>query len=158
MKKHFVLILSTVICFAACKNNGSGTATKTDNTTNAKVVESSVREIIVGAKRQVEEQPDFSVTNWSVKEDVLTAVVRYSGGCGQHEFNAYFSGGWLKSLPPQAVIDLEHINLENDKCRKVITDTLFFDATPLRYSASSETIVKWSGDKRTSASYKYDKK
>ncbi|MGB0918017.1 MAG: hypothetical protein ACPGU4_10530 [Flavobacteriales bacterium] len=159
MNRCFILVIATAICFSACKNNGGGTATSVkNNTTEAKVVDSPLKEIIVGAKRQITERPDFSVMKWSVKEDVLTAVVRYSGGCGPHNFNAYFSGGWAKSLPPQAVLDLEHINLENDLCRSLVTDTLYFNLAPLQYSASTEVIVKWSGDNKTSDNYRYGKK
>lgn len=159
MKRYLFVTLLVSCCFAACKNNGSGTTsaeTKTQPTFNE--TKSVVKDVIVGAKRPITEKPDFSVLEWSVKGDVLTTVIRYTGGCKAHDFNAYFSGGWLKSLPAQAILDLEHINLEKDPCRKLVKDTLRFNITPLRYPGSNEVIVKWSDNQDTGDSYRYSKK
>ncbi|MDB4655871.1 hypothetical protein OAE48_03390 [Flavobacteriales bacterium] len=159
MKRYLLPILLVSCCFAACKNNGSGTTsaeTKTQPTLNE--TNPVVKDVIVGAKRPINEKPDFSVLEWSVKGDVLTAVVRYTGGCKAHDFNAYFSGGWLKSLPAQAILDLEHVNLDNDPCRKLVKDTIRFDIKPLRYMGSNDVIVKWSGNRDMADNYKYGKK
>ena len=150
---------ATTLLFTACKSTEKA-PTKIAASTEKEPAknEVDVKEVIVEAKRQTTEKPDFSVLEWDINRDTLTAVVRYSGGCKQHNFNAYFSGAWLKSLPAQAIIDLEHINLENDPCRSLIKDTLKFDITALQYPGSKDIIVKCSGNSEMAAKYKYAKK
>ena len=102
-------------------------------------------------------KPDFQVLEMSNENDVLTVIFRYSGGCKEHDFNAYFSGGWLKSLPPQAIIDFEHLNPDNDACRSLVKDTVQFDLTPLRYGTSGSVVVKWPQEKGIETTYEYGK-
>ena len=99
--------------------------------------------------------PDFSVLSWSVEKDMLNVVVRYSGGCKTHDFNAYFSGAWLKSFPPKALIAIEHLNPEKDPCRSLVTDTLVFGLSNVKYQGGKEVIVQWSADAEKWAKYKY---
>lgn len=124
----------------------------------AVLAEPTVKPIIVDTNRKPSRELDFSVLKWSVKRDTLIAIVRYSGGCKEHNFNAYFSGAWLKSLPAQAVVELEHINLENDPCRSLIKDTLKFDLTSIQYTRAKEIRVKWLGNSEMIATYRYGEK
>lgn len=156
MKLHLLLAILAIALFS-CKNTEKTTVT--DTTQSQKVVPvSSVKEIIVGADRKPSGELDFSVLKWSVKRDTLVAVVRYSGGCKPHDFNAYFSGAWLKSLPAQAIIELEHINLENDPCRSLVKDTLKFNLASIQYPGAKEIKVKWAGNSELMATYRYGKK
>ena len=80
-----------------------------------------------------------------------------SGGCEEHDFNAYFSGSWLKSMPPQAIIEFEHLNPKNDACRSLVKDTFLFDMKPLRYTGSNDVIVRWTGGAKVQTKYIYGK-
>ena len=102
------------IALFSCKSTEKSTSQEAK--TKVGTPSANWKPIIVDADRKPIKDLDFSVLKWSVKRDTLIAIVRYSGGCKEHDFNAYFSGAWLKSLPAQAVVELEHINLENDPC------------------------------------------
>lgn len=138
----------------SCKNNGQNTGYAT--AAKKEVLVSKVKEIIIENREPV--KPDFRVLEMTNANDALTVIVQYSGGCEEHDFNAYFSGGWGKSLPPQAAISLEHLNPNNDNCRSMVKDTLEFNLKPLQFSGSKEVVVKWSVDSEKHTIYKYGKK
>ncbi|MDP6909598.1 MAG: hypothetical protein QF371_08835 [Flavobacteriales bacterium] len=141
--KNLLPVLFIISVLSACKNNGQNTSS------SSKITEEHVsvlQEIIVGQQRKPSGKPDFSVLDWTAFTDTLRVIVSYSGGCEEHDFNAYFSGGWLKSLPPQALIELEHLNPNNDACRSLVKDTLYFDMKSIRYKGQNTVMVKWSGN------------
>ncbi len=152
--KIFLIIVIFITITSACKNNGQNTSA-----TSKTVIEqvSTLKEIIVNQHRKLSGKPDFSVLYWSAFSDTLRVIVSHSGGCEEHGFNAYFSGAWLKSFPPQAVIELEHLNPNNDACRSLVKDTLYFDMRPLRYEGQNTVVVKWSGNAERMAKYSYGK-
>jgi len=151
MRSNALILI--LLAMASCKNNGNGSSP------SAKKMEKNtpvVKEILVDAARKPQ-KPDFQVLEMKADGDVLTVVVRYSGGCETHNFNAYFNGGWLKSNPPQALLELEHLDPNNDHCRALVKDTVRFDLRPLQYSGSSEVVVKWMHDPGIQVHYRYGK-
>ena len=152
--RPFLFILLSGLTMTACRNSGQNTASEPK--TQAVPV-SGLREIIVDADRQLGTEVDFSVLQWRAVRDTLLVIVRYSGGCEEHYFNAYFSGAWLKSLPPQTIVSLEHLNPKKDPCRSLVKDTLRFDMRPLRYESGNEVVVKLSGVPGKLARYRYGK-
>jgi len=153
--KNLLFLIVLAATLSCCKNNGQGSATA--KVAETKKTKSTVKNIVVDGARKVASKPDFQVLEMSNKADVLTVIVRYSGGCEEHDFNAYFSGGWLKSLPPQAVLNFEHLNPKNDACRSLVKDTLLFNLQPLRYAAGKEVVVKWSENTKIQTRYIYGK-
>lgn len=136
-----------------CKNNGANTS-GTEKKAEAKQVEIKSKPIIVGGIPKLP-KPDFQIVAMNCNGNDLEVVFRYSGGCETHDFNAYFNGAWMKSLPPQAMLEFEHINPQKDACRKLVTDTVVFDATPLQYSAAERVRVIWSGGNGVETVYSY---
>lgn len=155
MKQAFPLLLCMLI-IGACKNNGQNTsAQKAENPAPTKAV--ALKDLII-QNYEPKGKPDFQVLSWKANSDTLEVMVSYSGGCEEHDFNAYFSGGWLKSMPPQAVIQLEHLNPNNDACRSIVKDTLLFNLAPVRYEGQNVVTVKWSENAEHYAKYRYGKK
>lgn len=150
-----LFVICAAVAFNSCKNNGQKTATAPKE--EAQPI-SVLKDIIVDSDRAPAAKPDFEVLEWTSIYDTLHVVVRYSGGCEEHEFNAYFSGAWLKSLPPQAMVEIEHLNPKNDPCRSLVKDTLLFNLTPLRYEGSDELWVKLASNPGMMAKYHYGKK
>lgn len=151
--KRTLFFIVLIACFASCKNNGGGTAsTKAEKKEAAPSVTS--KEIIVGAKRKPA-KPDFQVMEMAIENDLLKVVFQYSGGCEEHDFDAHFSGGWLKSLPPQAVLDFEHLNPNNDACRSLVKDTVFYGLDAIKYPGGNEVVIKTTLNKKLSVSYSY---
>lgn len=75
-----------------------------------------------------EPQDRYSLTSLEIEDDVLVLNVRYSGGCEQHLFDLVWSGGFLKSLPPQVDLHLIH-DANEDGCEALIAKNLRFDLT-----------------------------
>ena len=74
----------------------------------------------------------YSISKAYLKGDLLSIIVEYSGGCKVHHWALKGSKGFMKSFPPKKGLFLEH-DSQNDICRKLITDTLLFDASPTKY-------------------------
>jgi len=153
---RYSVVFLVLAGFLSCKNNGAGTKSS-KGAENAQSANVEVKQIIVDANRGPAPKPDFSASNWTMKRGILEVVVQYSGGCDEHDFNAYFSGSWLKSMPPQAMVTLEHLNPKNDPCRKMVKDTFLFDATPLEYPGGEEVMVKLASDPSMMAKLRYGK-
>jgi hypothetical protein len=149
----FVLLSMLGIGLLSCKNNGQNTGQPTAAKKEAPV--SKPKEIIIENREPI--KPDFRVLEMTNENDVLTVIAQYSGGCEEHDFNAYFSGGWGKSLPPQAAISLEHLNPNNDNCRSMVKDTFQFNMKPLQYAGGNEVVVKWSSNPEKQTVYRYGK-
>ena len=74
----------------------------------------------------------YNISKANLNGDILSIIVEYSGGCKQHRWALIGSKSFMKSLPPKKGLFLEH-NSQNDVCRKLITDTLLFDASTAKY-------------------------
>lgn len=148
-----LLALLIAVSFAACKNNGANSSTAKAKTETEKPKQ-TLNEIIVGAKLR-DQAPNFQILAMDTKGDVLAVIFQYSGGCEEHTFNAHFNGAWMKSNPPKAMLTFEHLNPNNDSCRKLIKDTVLYDLTPLKYAAATEVVLISSQNKKVQTSYKY---
>jgi hypothetical protein len=90
-----------------------------------------------------ENNAPFTVKSVKVKGDILNIEVEYSGGCEKHEFDLFFNGIYMKSMPPKAGLILVHKN-NDDNCRQLITETLKFDLTPTRYGDTKDYTIIFS--------------
>lgn len=85
--------------------------------------------------------------------DVIRLAVAYSGGCKNHDFKLISKNFYMKSLPPQLVLNLEHDD-KGDVCRELVQDTLAFDLTPTRFGNHNSVKISVSGGEE-SALYNY---
>lgn len=152
--KRTLLFIFLIAGITSCKNNGSGTTSKKSENKTPEIATVSSKDIIVGAKRKLV-KPNYQVLNMTIENDLLKVVFQYGGGCEEHDFNAHFNGGWLKTLPPQAVLDFEHLNPNNDACRSMVKDTVFYNLDAVKYPGGNEVVIKCTADKRLSVSYTY---
>jgi len=86
------------------------------------------------------ESAAVDIQSAEIKGTSIQLVVSYSGGCAEHSFRLIGSPILTKSLPPQRSVKLIH-NSNGDQCKKMITDTLTFDVTPLANNASKDKAV-----------------
>ena len=86
------------------------------------------------------ESAAIDIQSAEIKGTSIQLVVTYSGGCAEHSFRLIGSPILTKSLPPQRAVKLIHTN-NGDQCKKMITDTLMFDVTPLANNASKDKAV-----------------
>jgi hypothetical protein len=86
------------------------------------------------------ESAAVDIQSAEIKGTSIKLVVSYSGGCAEHRFRLIGSPILTKSLPPQRSVKLIHTN-NGDQCKKMITDTILFDITPLANNASKDKTV-----------------
>lgn len=98
----------------------------------------------------------FEINSASIEGDLLTLEVSYSGGCKEHSFTATFNGIYLKSMPPKASIFIAH-ETNGDACRKIVTETLVFDLTNMKYGdqKTGNTVMVGMNNYEGYLTYKY---
>lgn len=105
---------------------------KKPTTSSEEITVSDAKSIIVNPDFVTPEtNGSFEVTDAKISGDVLIIDVTFSGGCKEHEFNAYWNGVMMKSMPPKIGLYIEH-KTNDDNCRKVINETLRFDLSNLK--------------------------
>jgi len=82
----------------------------------------------------------IDISDISVKGNVISINVSYSGGCNDHTFQLIGSENISKSLPPLRTIQLVH-NANGDACRKLEERTLEFDISDLAYKQESGSVI-----------------
>jgi hypothetical protein len=100
---------------------------------------------------------NYNIINAEVSENTLSIIVSYGGGCKIHEWALKGPSDFLKSLPPKKVLFLEH-NSNGDICREVITDTLQFDVSQIKYPGKEKdytVIIKLNGFLNKNIIYSY---
>lgn len=96
----------------------------------------------------------FQVEVIRVNGDTLLVEVSYGGGCKEHQFTLKTNGAWMKSLPPQINLWLEHES-HDDMCRALIHTTLRFDLRPVRYAGGEQVVVIVNEDRERRQTYSY---
>jgi hypothetical protein len=76
-----------------------------------------------------------------ISGDTLIVPVSYGGGCKDHVFSLRGNGMWMKSLPPKMNLWLEH-NANDDGCRAIIYDTLYFNIRSAQYQGQSKVVLQ----------------
>lgn len=96
----------------------------------------------------------FDIQEMKVKGDSLIVVVSYGGGCQTHEFSLKTNGAYMKSLPVQLNLTLEH-KANNDMCRAYLTQRIAFDLNQIRYKTGNEVKLIINNDRERMVSYTY---
>lgn len=81
-----------------------------------------------------------AIVRADIRRDVIELTAQYSGGCEEHIFELYWDGLFMESNPVQVNLQLSH-NSNNDVCRALITEIVYFDLSLLKasYSAGYQT-------------------
>jgi hypothetical protein len=96
----------------------------------------------------------FEILSSEIKGDMLVLEVQYGGGCQEHDFTMTTNMMWMKSMPPQLNLYLEHEN-HDDNCRALITQKLAFDLSACRYNNGNVVVLIINGDRDKSKRYQY---
>lgn len=124
---------------------------KTKNTDSETTI--TAQEITLIDASAVPPSSDITINSISLNGDILSIHTSYSGGCKKHEFNLFFNGNYMKSLPPKAQFILQHIN-NKDECRSLIDTTLKFNIAKAKYIGQSELMIRVNGFEKE-INYKY---
>jgi hypothetical protein len=96
----------------------------------------------------------FTLNEVKVEGDNLMVTVTYGGGCKDHVFQMHSKGQFMKSLPPQLSLYLEHES-NDDNCRALITETFNFDLKNCRNASAKEVKLIINDNREKMVSYTY---
>jgi hypothetical protein len=127
-----LLIFSIAIIIFGCKSH--------KNAQNSKI-ETNSETMLKATIGDIETPSDLiQITDVSVKGNIMSINVSYSGGCQEHSFQLIGSANIAKSLPPIRSVKLVH-NANGDACRELKEDILEFDITDLAYVKTSGSVI-----------------
>ena len=149
---------SLILASCCCKKDSASTKSGSENTsmsTEPKAdSKTAVLPIQVKKDYVVKETDPFTILDMNASGDTLWVTVQYGGGCKDHEFTMNSNNLWMKSLPPQLTLYLEHKN-NGDNCRALITQKLAFDLRAVRFPGGNEMRLFINNDRSRESTYKY---
>ena len=96
----------------------------------------------------------FQSNNMRISGDTLFMEVEYSGGCKEHTFTARHHGNYMKSMPPQLNLFVDHQG-NGDSCRELIRRTIAFDLKSCRVGKTGTLILLINADRSKKVTYTY---
>jgi len=96
----------------------------------------------------------FDLDSLAVTKNCLEVFVSYSGGCGEADFSLYHTNMVMHSMPPQTVLFLNF--KDDDPCRSIVRDTLYFELSSFKEMASSGGIWLRLRDSDRRVLYKFE--
>ncbi|MCC6600636.1 MAG: hypothetical protein IT223_08155 [Crocinitomicaceae bacterium] len=156
--KKIVLVLSLsliAVTFVQCKKKKGAVAS--DEASKMEMPKKKNDKVIVESEYRWPGTTDaFELLAIKVEGDSLKVDVQYGGGCREHDFSLHTNLQYLKSLPPQLNLYLEHEN-HDDNCRALISKTLSFEISAIRHSGVRVVKVIVNDDREKMVEYAYPK-
>lgn len=146
--------MAIALIASACKKNKEVTSTSTSNEKEPERQMLVVNQLQVNMDYQAPKTDPFNVVSVVTEGDSLIVMAQYGGGCEVHEFSLMSNGLYLKSLPLQLNLTIEH-KANNDMCRALLTQRLAFDIAAIKQKSSKEILLIINGDTENKVSYKY---
>ncbi len=88
----------------------------------------------------------YTIDSLFIINDCLNIMVSYDGGCGNADFELFFTDIVMESSPPQTTLMLKLI--DNDPCRSIITRQLPFNISFFKdYAEKGGIIINVGGKK-----------
>ncbi len=103
-----------------------------------------VKELIIDKNYRFTEDSSLSIVSAKIKGDTLSMILNYHGGMGIREYNLYFNGIYMKSMPPQVNLFLKY-TLAPEKYDKLKSDTLNVDIGGLKFGEHGTLIIRLQG-------------
>jgi len=158
MKKHTIILASVTTLMLAsamlssCKSRKTNTNVSDKNTEAALSQKLEVKPILLDTTHYGRDS--FVASNVRVSGDTLFIDAEYSGGCKEHVFTARHHGNYMKSMPPQLNLFVDHQG-NGDSCRELVKRTIAFDLKSCRVGKSGTLILLINADRSKKVSYKY---
>lgn len=161
----FTLILAVALPLVQCKSKKKAMAEAQKSEAEIKVsapadeattvTPTPLQPIKVFANYVQEPSDPFTLMGLRFSGDTLFAQVRYGGGCQEHEFSMHTTGAWMKSLPPQLMLYLDH-KANNDNCRALITKEIAFDLSKTKYPGAKQMKLVVNDDREKAILVSYE--
>ena len=148
----FLLLLAVAFIQASCKSKQKSTDPQLQEALSHKAYQLEVKPVILDTTRYGKDT--FEANKVRVNGDTLFMDVEYSGGCKDHVFTARHNGNYMKSMPPQLNVNIDH-NANGDGCRELIRETIAFDLSGCRVGKTGTLILLINADRSKKATYTY---
>jgi hypothetical protein len=149
-------ILATVILVAcvvtSCKSKKTNVDAETKAAISMKAFQLEVKPVLLDTTRYGSDR--FEAKKVRVSGDTLFIDTEYSGGCKDHVFTARHNGNYMKSMPPQLNLYVDHQG-NGDGCRELIRETIAFDLKSCRVGKSGTLILLINADRANKVTYTY---
>lgn len=152
MKKIGLALLAIALLTVACKKNKAVTETPSEKEPERQML--VVNQLQVNMDYRPTKTDPFQIVSAVTQGDSLIVMAQYGGGCQVHEFSLKSNGLYLKSLPLQLNLTIEH-KANNDMCRALLTQRLAFDISAIKQKSSKEILLIINEDAENKVSYKY---
>jgi hypothetical protein len=157
MNKAFTFLLSFALLATAafqtsCKSKKQGSDPQTQEALAHKAYELEVKPVLLDTTRYGADS--FKTNKLRVSGDTLFIEAEYSGGCKEHVFTARHNGNYMKSMPPQLNLYVDHQG-NGDGCRELIRETIAFDLKNCKVGKTGTLILLINGDRSQKVTYTY---
>ena len=156
--KHSISILAAISLMivgtatSACKSRKAKLDAETKAAFAQKAYALEVKPVIVDTTRFGSDA--FEANKVRINGDTLFIEAEYTGGCKDHVFTARHNGSFMKSMPPQLNVNIDHQG-NGDACRELIRETIAFDLTSCRVGKTGSVILIINGDRPKKVTYIY---
>jgi hypothetical protein len=145
-----LLLVASIL--SSCKSKKESTTPENKEAIAHRSFQLEVKPVLLDTTRYGSDK--FEANNVRVKGDTLFIDAEYSGGCKDHVFTARHNGNYMKSLPAQLNLYIDH-NANGDGCRELIRETIAFDLSGCRVGKTGTLILLINADRSTKATYTY---
>jgi hypothetical protein len=158
MKKYtllFVSVATLIIAstiFTSCKSRKARTNESNDISVESVSQKPEIKPVLLDTTHYGRDA--FDASNIRVNGDTLFIDAEYSGGCKEHMFTARHHGNYMKSMPPQLNLFVDH-EANGDRCRELIKRTIAFDLKSCRVGKSGTLILLINADRSKKVTYTY---
>jgi hypothetical protein len=146
------IILSIAAVLSSCKSKKSTLDAETKEAISMKAYQLEVKPVLVDTTRHGNDA--FEANKVRISGDTLFMEAEYSGGCKDHVFTARHNGNYMKSMPPQLYLYVDH-QANGDGCRELIRETLAFDLKNCKIGKTGTLILLINGERSKKVTYTY---
>jgi hypothetical protein len=154
-----LLLAATVVAVGCKKKKEIASTTEVKMEEKKEVTEApknlTVNPLVVDRNYTPAEKNDqFNILDSKIEGDSLILTVQYGGGCENHTFSLFSNNMYMKSLPMQLNLLLEHKG-NNDMCRALLTHRIAFDIKACRPPSGNQLRISINGDREKMLDYKF---
>ena len=157
MNKAFTFLLSLALLATAafqtsCKSKKQSSDPQIQEALAHKAYQLELKPVLIDTTRYGTDA--FKANKLRVSGDTLFIEAEYSGGCKDHVFTARHNGNYMKSMPPQLNLYVDHQG-NGDGCRELIRETIAFDLKNCKVGKTGTLILLINADRSNKVTYTY---
>jgi len=147
-----VVVFLTLAVSQSCKSRKAPQDSETQAAISHKPYQIEVKPVLLDTTRYGSDSFDTKKTR--INGDTLFMDVSYSGGCKNHVFTARHNGNYMKSMPPQLNLYVDH-QANGDGCRELVQETIAFDLKACKVGKTGTVVLLINAERSQKINYTY---